>query len=97
MWSNFRADASRDGSLADPELIVRCGDEAVRQLDSVVVEATIDLGALFMGATPPGADPIPAIEMEIRRVFPNDVNAILNIPEAGEVNMIFHWGRRIYQ
>ena len=81
-----------DGSLDDPELILECGNEAMSQLEAVVVEATIDLGALFMGAAPPGADPIPIIEMEVTRVFPNDVDAVLKIPEGGTVRMIFTGG-----
>ena len=81
-----------DGSLDEPTLILGCSVEAMSQLESVIVEATIDLGAMFAGAAPSGAPPIPPIEMEIARIFPNDVDAVLKIPEGGEVNMIVTGG-----
>ena len=78
-----------DGTLDDPVLIIECGGEAMSRLESVVVKATINLGAMLMDAAPPGADPIPTMEMELRRVFPSDVDASLTIPDGGEIRMIF--------
>lgn len=78
-----------DGTLDDPVLILRCGGEAIQQLESVVVNATIDFGAMFAGLAPPGEDPMPAMEMELKRVFPDDVDASFTTPDGEEVRMIF--------
>ncbi len=81
-----------DGSLDDAALIVECSGESMRALKSVVMEATINLAGLFMGAPPPGAGPVESIEMELTRVFPDQVSVVLKIPEGGEVMMIVTGG-----
>ena len=86
------AECLTDGSLTDADLIISCADESTRQLRSVEVNVRLDLGALFMGLAPPGAEPIPAIEMKIISVFPDDFSAVLNVPESGEVSVILIGG-----
>ena len=78
-----------DGTLDDPVLILKCGGEAIQQLESVVVNATIDFGAMFAGLAPPGDDPVPVMEMELKRIFPDDVDASFTTPDGEEVRMIF--------
>ena len=78
-----------DGTLDDPVLILKCGGEAIQQLESVVVNATIDFGAMFAGLAPPGEGPMPVMEMELKRVFPDDVDALVTTPDGEEVRMIF--------
>ena len=78
-----------DGTLDDPILILKCGGDAIQQLESVVVNATIDISAMFAGLAPPGDDPVPVMEMELKRVFPDDVDASFTTPDGEEVRMIF--------
>ncbi|MYA62435.1 MAG: hypothetical protein F4X94_07675 [Dehalococcoidia bacterium] len=78
-----------DGTLDDPVLILKCGGDAIQQLESVVVNATIDFSAMFAGLAPPGDDPVPVMEMELKRVFPDDVDASFTTPDGEEVRMIF--------
>ena len=76
------------GTLTDADLIVSCANEAMKQAKSVEVNVRLDLGALFAGLAPPGAEPIPAIEMKIMRIFPDDFSAVMKVPENGEVSVI---------
>ena len=77
-----------DGTLTDADLIISCADEAMKHIRSVEVNVRLDLGALFMGLAPPGAEPIPAIEMKVMRVFPDDFSAVMKVPESGEISVI---------
>ena len=86
--SDLPPECLTDGSLDDAALIVECGGEAMRGLKSVVMESTINLAGLFTGAPPPGSEPIPTIEMELTRVIPDQISAVLKIPEGGEVRVI---------
>ena len=81
--SDLASKCISDGSLTDPELIIACSEEAMRQLQSVVVRMRIDLGAFFMSTGAPGtAEPDPVMEMEIARVLPDDMNAVIKNPDG---------------
>ena len=75
-------------TLTDADLIISCADEAMKHIRSVEVNVRLDLGALFAGLAPPGAEPIPAIEMKVMRVFPDDFSAVMKVPESGEISVI---------
>ena len=76
------------GSLDDAALIIGCGDEAMKQLESVVVEAAINLGAMLGGGSPTAGDALPIIEIQMTRVMPDQASVVLNIPQGGEVKVI---------
>ena len=89
MMAELPPECIADGTLDDPVLILICGGEAIQQLESLVVNATIDFSAMFAGLAPPGDDPVPVMEMEFKRVFPDDVDASFTTPDGEEVRMIF--------
>ena len=82
-----------DGSLTDPELIIACSEEAMRDVQSIVVKIRVDLGAMFMvvGA-PDSAEPPPVMEMEIARVLPDDISGVLKNPDGQEIRVIMTGG-----
>ena len=80
------------GSLDDAALIIGCGDEAMKQLESAVVEAAINLGAMLGGGSSMSGDALPIIELQMIRVMPDQASVVLNIPEGGEVKVILTGG-----
>ena len=90
--ANLPSECLTGGSLDDAALIIGCGDEAMKQLESAVVEAAINLGAMLGGGSSMSGDALPIIELQMTRVMPDQASVVLNIPEGGEVKVILTGG-----